>query len=62
MIRREATLNKWCSFDKRVRLSFEFLAKSLLCRRRKNLAVHLGLDDTVSKREVQKINTYRDLA
>ena len=30
--------------------------------RRKNLAVHLGLDDTVSKREVQKINTYRDVA
>ena len=31
-------------------------------RRRKNLAVHLGLDDTVSKREVQKINTYRGVA
>ena len=24
--------------------------------------MHLGLDDTVSKREVQKINTYRDVA
>ena len=33
-----------------------------LPRRRKNLAVHLGLDDTVSKREVQKINTYRGVA
>jgi len=26
--------------------------------RRKNLAVHLGLDDKVGIREVQKINTY----
>ena len=24
--------------------------------------MHLGLDDTVSKREVQKINTYREFA
>lgn len=29
-----------------------------LFTRRKNLAVHLGLDEKVSKKEVQKINTY----
>ena len=29
-----------------------------LFTRRKNLAVHLGLDENVSLREIQKINTY----
>ncbi len=32
--------------------------RCLIFVRRKNLAVHLGLDEKVSKKEVQKINTF----
>ena len=34
------------------------MSEDNLFTRRKNLAVHLGLDDKVSLREIQKINTY----
>ena len=34
------------------------MSEDNLFTRRKNLAVHLGVDETVSMKEVQKINTY----
>ena len=34
------------------------MSEDNLYTRRKNLAVHLGVDETVSMKEVQKINTY----
>ena len=34
------------------------MSEDNLYTRRKNLAVHLGIDETVSMKEVQKINTY----
>lgn len=34
------------------------MSEDNLFTRRKNLAVHLGIDETVSQKEVQKINTY----